>query len=263
MHALSIAVQSGSILVREGLEALLIIAALEAFLRKSGAGARTAVLYAGALAALIASVIAAIIFEVYFSGAHDDRVEAAVMVVAAALMLYMSGWLFLRQDPARWKATLQANATRALATGTTLSLASLAFLAVFREGAETMLFLHALAGTNGGWSFGLIGGIAGGFALLIGLYGAMQWLAYRLPLRPLFMVTSAFLFVMGLRMIGGAVQELQEQVLVPIHEAPGSDWLLTLGFNPTWEAIALQLAVACVVVVGTVISAAQMPRSTA
>ena len=59
------------------------------------------------------------------------------MLLASMLMLYMSGWLFLRQNPAAWNATLRRSAERAISSGTSLSLASIAFLAVFREGGET------------------------------------------------------------------------------------------------------------------------------
>jgi high-affinity iron transporter len=70
----------------------------------------------------------------------------------------------------------------------------------------------------------------------------MQWLTMRLPLRPIFLATSALLFVMALRFIGGAIQELQEQAIVGVHEAPGAlyDALVALGFNATLEALTVQ-----------------------
>lgn len=244
MISLTTALQSGAILLREGLEALLVIAALAAFLRRAGEGRRVWMLYNGALLAMLASVGAAVVFALYFNGAHDDRVEAVVMLVAAGLMLYMSGWMFLKQDPRAWQAGLQQAASSALGSGTNVSLAAIAFLAVFREGAETVLFLHALAGTNGGWSLSLIAGLLGAGAMLAVMFACMQWLAVRLPLRPLFLATSAFLFVMGLKFVGGALQELQEQAVLPVHSATLPGWLIDVGFNPTWEAIGTQVALA-------------------
>jgi high-affinity iron transporter len=244
MNALSAALQSGSILLREGLEAMLIIAALAAIVRRAGATRQLTELYAGALLAVLASLGAAVLFEAYLNGVHDDRLEAAVMVAASALMLYMSGWLLLRQDPRAWQAEMQHSAERALSSGTAASLALIAFLAVFREGAETVLFLHALAGSAGGWNAALVAGLVGSALCLIGIYFAMQWLALRLPLRPLFLVTSAFLFIMGLRLIGGAVQELQERLYIPYDVIAVPDWLVLLGVNPTWEALGAQLVVA-------------------
>lgn len=251
MNAVSAAIQSGSILLREGLEAMLVIAALAAFLTKAGANRWVRWLYAGALAAITASIAAAFVFEIYFNGTHDDRMEAVVLAIAAVLMFYMSGWLFLKQNPAAWTRELKDAAQKAITKGTAISLALLAFLAVFREGAETVLFLHAAARTSGGWSTGLIGGLVGATVILVAMFVAIEWLALRLPLRPLFLATSAFLFVMALRFVGAAIQECQEQTLVSYNPAPFAKALETLGFNPTWEAVGAQIAIGLVAIAGT------------
>jgi high-affinity iron transporter len=251
MNALSEALQSGTILLREGLEALLVIAALAAFLKRAGFPEKVRSLYAGAGLAILASFGAAVVFELFFEGEHNDFIEAGVMVVAAVLMLYMSGWLYLKQDPKAWMSDLKRSAQRALDSGTTISLAVIAFLAVFREGGETILFLHALAKTSGGWTFGLIAGLVVAAALLVAIFYAIEKLAVMLPLRPVFLVTSAFLFLMGLRFIGGAIQELQEQTVVSYTAAPVPHWLEQLGVNPTWEAIGTQLVIAVIAVAST------------
>ncbi len=248
MNPLSLAVQSGSILLREGVEAMLVIAALAAFLNRMGAADRVRSLYAGALAAVVASLGTAVVFAWFFNGAHDDRLEAVVLAVAAGLMLYMSGWLFLRQDPARWTADIRKAAARALDAPKSTAIAGIAFLAVFREGAETVLFLQSLAKTSGGWSFGLVAGLVVAFALLLALFVSLQLLSLRLPLRPVFLFTSALLFAMGLRFVGAALQELQEQTLVPMTPAPYADWLVALGFNPSVEALAALILIAVVAV---------------
>jgi high-affinity iron transporter len=249
MNDFAAALQSGSILLREGLEAMLVIAALAAFLRRIGALRQVKELYLGAIAAVVASIGAAVVFEIYFNGAHDDRLEAAVMIIASGLMLYMSGWLFLRQDASSWQTHVQRSAEQAVSRGTVLSIALIAFLAVFREGAETLLFLHALAGSSGGWSRGLLVGIIGAAVCLIGIFATMQWVALRLPLRTFFLATSAFLFIMGLHLIGGAVQEFQEQLLIPYDMISAPEWIISLGINPTWEAMGAQLIVAAVAAV--------------
>lgn len=131
------------------------------------------------------------------------------------------------------------------------ALAGIAFLAVFREGGETVLFLHALARSSGGWNSGLGAGLLAATVCLFMLYILMQWLAFRLPLRPVFLLTSAFLFVMGLRFIGGAVQELQEQTILPYDAVAVPDWLVALGVNPTWQALGAQCVIAAVAAGGT------------
>jgi hypothetical protein len=111
-------VQSAVILLREGLEALLILAALAAYLIKADARDRLPALYAGALLAIAASLITAWLFEVFNNGAHSDLFEAFVILAAAALMLYVSGWLLLRQDPKAWQRYLHEKADAALARRT-------------------------------------------------------------------------------------------------------------------------------------------------
>jgi len=242
MSLVSSALQSGSILLREGLEAMLIIAILAGVLVKSGQAARLRLLYLGAAVAVVASLGMAVVFAYAFNGAHSDFLEAIVMAVAAALMFYMSGWLYLKQDPKALAAHLKQGADRAILAGAGFSFFSLAFLAVFREGAETMLFLQALAKTEGGWNAGLALGLVVALAILVVAYAVMQRATLKLPLRPVFLITSAFLFVMGLRFVGAAVQELQEQQIVGFDEAPFGGALAAFGFNPTWEAILPQLA---------------------
>jgi len=236
-------VQSAAILLREGLEALLVIAALAAYLDKSGASDRRAALYGGALLAVVASILAAWVFAAFNNGAHSDLMEAGIILCAAGLMLYVSGWLMLRQDPRAWQGFLKTKADEALAKQTGIAVALLAFLAVFREGAESVLFVHALASTSGGWSAELLAGLLAGTAGLVVLFAVINFLARKLPLRPLFIATSAFLFFMAIKFIGQAIQELQEQQILPYSEIGRSGWLASIGFNPTLEAVTMQVIV--------------------
>jgi high-affinity iron transporter len=235
--------QSAAILVREGLEALLVVAALAAYLSKVGARQRLSALYAGAGFAVLASIAMAWVFERFNSGTHNDVLEGTVILFAAALMLYVSGWLLIRQDPRAWQNFLTTKADAALSRQTAFAVAALAFLAVFREGAETVLFIHALATTSGGWTAQLILGLVTAALILVALFFAINVIAKRLPLRPVFLVTSAFLFVMAVKFIGEALQEFQEQQLVSYTEIKGGGWLTSIGFNPTIEAVATQLVV--------------------
>ena len=141
-------IQAAVILLREGLEAMLVIAALAAYLKKAGASERLTALYTGAGVAILASLVAAYLFQTLNDGQHNDLIEAFVILAAAALMLYVSGWLLVRQDPRAWQAYLKERAEGALAHGTAWAIALLAFLAVFREGAETVLFVHAVSYTH-------------------------------------------------------------------------------------------------------------------
>lgn len=239
----AVVLQAFAILFREGLEALLIIAALAAFLRRAGAEARIGLLYLGAGLAILASLGLAWVFATFYDGNHSDLVEAAVMLAAAGLLFYMSGWLFLRQDPKAWQVELNRMAERALGVGTVVSLVGVAFLAVLREGAETVLFLHALAKSANGFDASLVGGLVAATLALAATFVAMQWLALRLPLRLLFLVTSAFLFAIGLKLVGEAIFEMQEQTLLPMHSEGVPAFIELLGLNPSWEALGAQVAI--------------------
>lgn len=233
-------VQAAVILLREGLEAMLVIAALAGYLTKAGAGHRIKALYGGALVAVAASFVAAWLFAVLNSGDHSDVLEGIIILLAAALMLYVSGWLMVKQDPRGWQDYLAHKADQALSQDTIWAVGALAFFAVFREGAETVLFINALAKTEGGWSAGLFAGLAAAAVALAVLFYFINLIARKLPLRPLFIITSAFLFVMAIKFIGEAVQEFQEQAIITVTEVKGSAFLTAIGLNPTLEALSIQ-----------------------
>ena len=233
-------IQAAVILLREGLEAMLVIAALAGYLTRAGAAHRIQALYGGALAAVGASIVAAWLFAVLNSGEHSDVLEGVIILVAAALMLYVSGWLMVKQDPRGWQEYLAHKADHALSQDTVWAVGALAFLAVFREGAETVLFINALAKTEGGWSAGLFAGLAAATAGLVVLFYFINLIARKLPLRPLFIITSAFLFAMAIKFIGEAVQEFQEQAIISVTEVKGSAFLSAIGLNPSMEALSIQ-----------------------
>jgi high-affinity iron transporter len=236
-------IQAAVILLREGLEAMLVIAALAAYLTKADAAHRIGALYGGALAAVGASIVAAWLFAALNSGEHSDVLEGIIILVAASLMLYVSGWLMVKQDPRGWQDYLARKADSALAQDTVWAVGALAFLAVFREGAETVLFVNALATTEGGWGVGLFAGLGVATLGLVVLFYFINLIAQKIPLRPLFIITSAFLFAMAIKFIGEAVQEFQEATILPFTELKGIAWLSALGLNPTLEALSAQLLV--------------------
>lgn len=227
---------------------MLVVAALAGYLEKVGSSHRLRALYLGAVAAIVASFVAAWIFAVFNGGEHNDVMEAVVILLAATIMLYVSGWLMIKQDPKSYREYISAKANEALAKDTAWAVGLLAFLAVFREGAETVLFVSALAGTVGGWNLGMFAGLLAGAAGLAVIFFILNRLARRIPLRPLFIVTSVFLFVTAIKFIGDAVQEFQEQTILAVTPIDGFGWLEKIGFNPSGEALSIQLLVALFVV---------------
>ena len=120
---------------------------------------------------------------------------------------------------------------------------------MFREGAETVLFIYALASSSGGWSAALFGGLAAAAVGLVILFFVINAVATRLPLRVVFIVTSALLFLMAIKMIGDAILEFQEQLIVPSNPIASLGWMLEYGLNPTREALLAQGAVIVLAIV--------------
>ena len=236
-------VEAASILLREGLEAILVLAALAAYLTRAEAQHRLSALWSGAALALLASIATAWVFEQFYNGAHSDIFEGVIIFVAAALMFYVSGWLFLKQDPSAWQAYLKKQTDKALSAQSKYLVGALAFFAVIREGGESVLFLHVLAKTNGGWTVQLMSGVVAAFLALAVLFWIIVKTTRRLPLRAVFLVTSFFLFLMGLKFVGEGLQEFQEQALISYDMAPGASLLTAIGLNPTWQALGTQAAV--------------------
>jgi len=250
----SLMLQSGSILLREGLEALLVIAALGMYLRRGGNAHRLPALYGGAALGVVASLAMAWVFDRFFGGAHNDLLEGVIFLIAAALMVYVGGLLFLRQDPRVWQAWVKAQAEAALAGGSGAigAIALIAFLSVLREGAETVLFLYALAQKSGGWNLSLIAGLLVAVALLMAIFWVMQVLALKLPLRPLFIVTSVFLLVMAIKFVGDGLKEFQEMAWISYSPVDLPGWLEWAELNPSLEALGAQ-GVLIVAVVATLL----------
>ncbi|MEO3473533.1 FTR1 family protein [Roseomonas sp. CAU 1739] len=237
------AFDAGLILFREGMEAILVLAALAAFLQRAAPEQGRALGF-GAIAGVAASLIAAAAFMAWRDGAHDDRLEGVVCLLAAGLMLWTGGWLARRSDPRAWTAELRRKTEAAMAAPRVgLAVAAIGFLAVFREGAETVLFLAALLG-DAPSPAALLPGMAVAAALLAALWFALTRLALKLPLRPLFLGTSVFLLVMAARLAAAAVQEFQEQAMLPLDPFDLPRWAATIGLPDNLEQAAAMALVA-------------------
>lgn len=244
-------VQSASILLREGLEVILILSALIAYIIKTGARHHLPALYSGAVIGVVASFGLAMIIETFLGAEQSKLLEGVMLLLASALMIYVSGWLFVKQDPRAWQSYIHAQADQAMRSQQSgLAIGVLSFLAVIREGAETVIFYHALTNSEGGWTSPIIAGFVIAAVVLAFLFIAMRILTVRLPLRPLFIVTSAFLFVMAFRFLGAGVHELQEAHILPESPIDMPALLSTIGFQKTIEALLPQLVLVALAAAG-------------
>jgi len=244
MSTANLFVSSFGIMLREGLEAILILGALVAMLMKMGAADRKRDVHLGAGAAVLASLATAVLLQtlIRLTPGKQEALEGITMLVAVVMLFYVSYWLLSKMEVAKWNRFVKGKVENALTSGSALALVSVAFLAVYREGFETVLFYKALllAGGAGATVMPVLGGIAAGSVVLLVVYYAINRFGMKIPLKPFFAVTSAFLYYMAFVFAGKGVAELQEGKLVSstyvdwIHRVPG------VGIYPTVETLAVQ-----------------------
>ena len=230
------------ILLREGLEAILVIAALAAFLIKTDRRDGLRWLGLGVLAALLLGGLtwwASSFLEI--GGAGREITEGLAALFAAAMLFYVGFWLHSKTGAAQWQAFIHGSVQKALSQGALWGLSSLAFIAVYREIFESVLFYQALwlqtdpAGQNA-----ILGGLVVALAVLLVLAWLILKYSTRLPLRQFFSVTAWFMFVLAVVFAGKGVAALQEAGQLPIDPIafPRID---LLGIYPTLEGLGLQL----------------------
>ncbi|MCW8908818.1 MAG: FTR1 family iron permease [Sedimenticola sp.] len=236
-------VQALLILLREGFEAILVVTALIAYLRRQGAERQLGVVYQGVGWALLASLLTAWALNSLFqlSSANQEGLEGVTMLVAAGVLFYVSYWLISKCEAARWQAFIEGRIDRALSRGSLFALGAAAFLAVYREGAETVLFYQALNGqANGQWQPLALGFVLA-TAILLLIYKLMQAASFRLPIGLFFSVTALLLYYLAISFAGGGVLELQEAGwigITPLQNVPSITWL---GLYPSLESVSAQV----------------------
>jgi high-affinity iron transporter len=235
--------QSFLLMLREGLEAILVVGALLTFLTRAGAGHRRKEIHWGVAAAIGASILTAIGLETIFrlSPSHQEALEGGTMLVAVAVLFYVSYWLLSKMEVTKWTSFVKSRVQSAVTSGSALALASAAFLAVYREGFETILFYKALFASGGiGDAAPLALGIVAGIAALVAVYIAINRFGIRLPLKPFFGATSIFLYLMAFIFAGKGIAELQAGRVLPITYLPGAPHFSPLGIYPTVETMIAQ-----------------------
>lgn len=256
--------QSFFLLVREGLEAILIIGALLTFLAKTGAQGRKRDIHVGVGAAVLASLFTAVLLETVFqvTPARREVLEGAVMLTAAAVLFYVSYWLLSKIEVARWNQFVRNRVQDAVTSGSALALATAAFLAVYREGFETVLFYKALvlSGPAGNTFLPVAAGIALGSLVLVAVYYAINRFGVRLPLKPFFAVTGLFLYYMAFLFAGRGVAELQEGGIIATTVLPWAPRIPALGIYPTIESLVAQGVLALLLLGALVWSFVIAPR---
>jgi len=257
---------SALILLREGMEALLVLVALLAFLNKSGNGDKSRWLWVGTGAGILASIATALIIRSVFSdltaaGVNRELLEGGTGLFAAVMLFYVSYWLHSKSSMGAWQGYIRGQVTTALAQNSLFSLGFLAFLAVFREGGETALFYIGIAPSIS--SADLIGGLVVALVLLAIAAFLMLRVGLTIPLKPFFLVTSLLIYYLGFKFVGAGIHSLQVAKLLPASPANFLPSLEGVGLYPTWETTLPQLVILLVAGVIILRSWKQSPETTA
>lgn len=229
------------IILREGIEAMIIVAAILAYLVKLGHPEKRKPVIQGAALAVVASFAMAWIIDSLAgaSGQNQEIVEGVTMLVAVVVLFYVSNFMMSKADAAAWMSYLKGKVTGSLARGSMYALVFTAFLAVFREGAEVILFYEAMF-MSGSDATGVWTGFGIGCLLLVFVYLFIHVLSVRLPLKTFFVGTSILMYIMCISFVGSAIKEFQEGDLVGVTQVPFVPTIDVLGIYPTVETLVPQ-----------------------
>jgi high-affinity iron transporter len=231
-----------TILAREGLEAILIVAALCGVLIRAGRRDALRYVHTGWVTALVAGAATWYIAQelVRVSGAQREVIEGITSLIAVVILFYVSYWLISKLEAARWQAFLHEKVTTALSRGALWTLGSISFIAVYRELLETVLFYQALLAQAGPGGTGpVLAGIGAGVVLLGVLAWVVLYFGLRVPMRHFFSLSSGLLYALAIILAGHGVAALQEVAWLPatLISDVRLEWL---GIYGTLEGLALQ-----------------------
>jgi high-affinity iron transporter len=228
-----------AIMVREGLEAVLIIAAVLAFL--SAAGTKNVIKYVhlGWILALIAGLITWVLAKtiITISGVNREIIEGVTSLVAAAVLFYVSYWLITKIEVKKWKEYIQGKVQKAVSRKSLFALASVSFFAVYREAFETVLFYQALWYQAENSKDAILWGLIVGVLVLIVIVFAIFKLAVRIPLKYFFSITTLFLYFLCFILLGKGIRGFQEAGVVGIKSINFIPQVDILGIYPTVETL--------------------------
>ena len=239
-----------TILLREGLEALLIVVAMLAFLNKADRRELTRPVHVGWTSALAAGVltwwVATSLISV--SGASRELTEGFGSLLAAAILLFVGIWMHGKAQAGQWQKYIREKLHNALARDSRWFLFALAFIAVYREVFETILFFTAM-GAEGSVGSLVAGGVLGMATLGI-IAVAMLRFSRRLPIGKFFSYSSALIAILAVVLAGKGVAALQEAGLLSIHPVPSLPRISMLGLFPTLQGVGAQVVTLLALLIG-------------
>ena len=241
------------ILLREGVEALLIVMALVTTLKAAKMRKGLKWVYGGAIAGVLASALIAVILQVVFpavtSGANREIIEGGVGIFAVAMMILIGIWLHSKSSVKKWNDFMDSQMKTVTKTGSFISMFALSFLAVFREGAETILFYVGMLPRIS--SFDFILGISLALLVLLVIAFLMNKASQFILPHKIFFILTWMIYALAFKMLGVSVHALQLTNMAPNHLISGFPTIDLLGIYPSWEGLGSQLVFLIIVLVVT------------
>jgi high-affinity iron transporter len=228
------------VIIREGFEASVVIAALLAVLKKTEQRRQERLVHLGWILAIALGALVFVFGRHFLAGANRELLEGIVALVAVGMLVYAALWLNARSNIRRMMGKLRNRMQDALGNGSAIGLFSIAFTAVFRESFETAVFLQGLSidsPAGSGW------GAAAGAAALVGLVIFVNRVGYRLPMKPLFNASTALLLITAVVLLGKGLHTLQALGALPFRPI-ASVQIDALGIYPDLYSLGAQLLLA-------------------
>ena len=248
---------SFGIIIREGLEAILVIAAIIAYLVKSGNAKSVKNVYIGAVLGIVASFAAAALLAwvkktfVEVGGQSQEVIEGITALIAVCVLFYVSNWMISKAEAASWSRYIDSKVESSVERGSSFALAFTAFLSVFREGAEVVLFIQPmLSEAHAGMVWV---GLAAAAVVLVFIYLAITKLSIKLPIKVFFTATSILMAIMCVSFLGSGIKELAEgnvfDLTLRVPGIPENDVMQVLGIYPYLETLVPQLILAIILLI--------------
>ena len=247
------------LVLREGLEAILVIAAIIAYLVKTGKTKYVKSVYAGGAFGILFSIILAILFSIIAgaqSGIAREIFEGIGMFVAVIVLFYVSNWMLSKSEAQNWEKYIKSKVETSVTTGNKWLLIFTAFIAVAREGAELILFFQGVAVDGAEGRIAMWLAIVLALLILAAVFLAFRFLSVKLPLKPFFIATSILMYVMCFSFTGKGVVELQEAGLITKTAVSwmGNFNIDLLGIYATYESIIPQFIILVITVILSVLA---------
>ena len=256
-------VESATIILREGFEIVLVIGALLAYVIKAGNASMRRSIYVGTAAGVAMSLATAVAMGelLRLHPSSSDVLEGCTMLLAAVVLFWVSYWLISKTEADKWQRYIRGKVQTALSGRRSAALAGAAFLAVYREGFETVLFYQALYASAPTAAVTLTAGFLAGSIALAVVYVLFRRFQVRIPVQQFFFVTGLFLYAMAAIFAGQGVHELQEAGIVTVTPLLGLPTIPLLGVYPSLESAVLQGIFVVLLLYATAVALRRRQRS--